>query len=45
MTEDRIVTVNVPKGRIRPGEHLPEDSLVRPKHVVIECDFKDILNK
>jgi hypothetical protein len=22
------------------GEQLPEDGLVRPKHVAIECDFK-----
>jgi hypothetical protein len=23
-------------------EHLPEDGLVRPKHVAIKCDFNDI---
>jgi hypothetical protein len=37
---------DVPKGRRRnPGEHLPEDGLVRPKHVAIKCDFIDILNE
>jgi hypothetical protein len=25
------------------GENLPEDDLVRPKHVPIKCDFNDIL--
>jgi hypothetical protein len=25
------------------GEQLPEDGLVRLKHVAIKCDFKDIL--
>jgi hypothetical protein len=25
------------------GEQLPEDGLVRPKHVAIECDFNGIL--
>jgi hypothetical protein len=24
-------------------EQLPEDGLVRPKHVAIHCDFNDIL--
>jgi hypothetical protein len=24
------------------GEQLPEDGLVRPKHVAIECDFNGI---
>jgi hypothetical protein len=24
-------------------EQLPEDSLVRPKHVAIVCDFNDVL--
>jgi hypothetical protein len=24
-------------------EQLPEDGLVRPKHVAIKCDFNDIL--
>jgi hypothetical protein len=46
MKEDRIVTVmidNIPKGRISPGEYLPEGGLVRPKHVAIKCDFNDIL--
>jgi hypothetical protein len=25
------------------GEHLPEDGLVKPKHVAIECDYNGIL--
>jgi hypothetical protein len=25
------------------GEQLPEDGLVRPKHVALECDFNGIL--
>jgi hypothetical protein len=25
------------------GEQLPEDGLVRPKHIAIECDFNGIL--
>jgi hypothetical protein len=25
------------------GEQLPEDGLVRPKHVAIECNFNGIL--
>jgi hypothetical protein len=25
------------------GEQLPEDGLIRPKHVAIRCDFNDIL--
>jgi hypothetical protein len=25
------------------SEQLPEDGLVKPKHVAIECDFNDIL--
>jgi hypothetical protein len=24
-------------------EHLPEDGLIRPKHVAIKCDFNGIL--
>jgi hypothetical protein len=26
-------------------EQLPEDGLVRPKHVAIKCDFNDILKQ
>jgi hypothetical protein len=24
------------------GEQLPEDGLVRPKHIAVKCDFYDI---
>jgi hypothetical protein len=33
------------RGAVSIGEQFPEDGLVRPKHVVIECDFSGILKQ